>query len=70
MDENEDDAIDPAEFQKLTDAMFRRLDTDGDGRLSKVEYKRFSERPRHRHRPHGPQPGGPDGGFPGGGGPY
>jgi hypothetical protein len=70
LDANADGAIDAEEFRKLTDAMFRRIDGDGDGRLSKTEYEKLAERRRQRRERRGPRPGGPDGGFPGGGGPY
>jgi len=76
LDTNEDGGIDGAEFERIADALFRRLDSDGDLRISEEEYARLLERPRHHRRGHGRRSGGgwPEGGgggWPGGsGGPY
>ena len=48
LDANEDDALDPAEFQRFADALFANLDADHDGRLSRAEYRSLRERGRPR----------------------
>jgi hypothetical protein len=72
LDENEDGSVDAEEFERVTAALFERLDGDRDRRLSEEEYEKLLERPRRHGRRGGSRGGWPEGGgWPGGGGgPY